>query len=395
MHRLLLPLLFLAPLAHAADGEPPKPGSAIALLKMIDDGFVQIFEKVAPSVVVIEVQKKADDNAVEDKSLDFFPEEEKEMKGKSRPKADAGKSWRLHQPRSEGSGFFLRDDGHIVTNLHVIANAEKLSVRLRDGRTFNARVIASDEPTDIAVLKVEAKNITPVEFGDSDKLRVGQLCCAIGTPFHQEYSFTCGWVSGKGRTNLLSSTSATILFEDYIQTDAFINPGNSGGPLFDVEGKVIGMTSLINRLERDLAFAIPSNVLRQIADQLIATLRVVRPWLGIRIETLSENPAVRERVPELTRGVVVDTVEANAPAYRSDLRPADIILEVDGTQISTAHDLQKEVSRKKVGQVLQLTVWRNGVTRKIPVATGELPVEPQSTAFSSPPPPAAAPPTPP
>jgi S1-C subfamily serine protease len=390
MHRFLLPLLLLAPLAHAAD-EPPKPGSAIALLKMIDDGFVQIFEKVAPSVVVIEVQKKADENA-EERRLDFFPDEDRDPKGKARGKGDAGKSWRLNQQRSEGSGFFLRDDGHIVTNLHVIADAEKLSVRLRDGRTFNARVIASDEPTDIAVLKVEAKNITPVELGDSDKLRVGQLVCAIGTPFHQEYSFTCGWVSGKGRTNLLSSTSATILFEDYIQTDAFINPGNSGGPLFDVEGKVIGMTTLINRTERDLAFAIPSSVLRQIADQLIATGRVVRPWLGIRIETLSQNPAVRERVPDLVRGVVVDTVEANAPAYRSDLRPADIILEIDGTPISTAHDLQKEVSRKKVGQVLQLTVWRNGVTRKIPVATGELPAEPQSTAFSSPPPAGPAPP---
>jgi serine protease Do len=392
MHRFLLPFLLLASLAHAAD--EPKPGSAIALLKMIDDGFVQIFEKVAPSVVVVEVQKKADENTAEEKSLDFFPDDEKEPKGKGRAKTDANKSWRLHQQRSEGSGFFLRDDGHIVTNLHVIADAEKLSVRLRDGRTFNARVIASDEPTDIAVLKVEAKNITPVELGDSDKLRVGQLVCAIGTPFHQEYSFTCGWVSGKGRTNLLSSTSATILFEDYIQTDAFINPGNSGGPLFDVEGKVIGMTTLINRTERDLAFAIPSSVLRQIADQLIATGRVVRPWLGIRIETLSQNPAVRERVPDLSRGVVVDTVEANAPAYRSDLRPADIILEVDGTRIGTAHDLQKEISRKKVGQVLQLTVWRNGVTRKIPVATGELPVEPQSTAFSTPPPPAAPAPPP-
>lgn len=391
MHRFLLPLLLLAPLAHAADGEPPKPGSAIALLKMIDDGFVQIFEKVAPSVVVVEVQKKADENAIDDtKSVDFFPEEDKEPKGKPRPKADAGKSWRLHQPRSEGSGFFLRDDGHIVTNLHVVADAEKLSVRLRDGRTFNARIIASDEPTDIAVLKVEAKNITPVELGDSDKLRVGQLVCAIGTPFHQEYSFTCGWVSGKGRTNLLSSTSSTILFEDYIQTDAFINPGNSGGPLIDVEGKVIGMTTLINRYERDLAFAIPASVLRQIADQLIATGRVVRPWLGIRIETLSQNPAVRERVPGLAGGVVVDTIEANAPAYKSDLRPADIILEIDGTKIGTAHDLQKEVSRKKVGQVLQLTVWRNGVTRKIQVATGELPAEPQSTAFSP-----AAPPSPP
>jgi S1-C subfamily serine protease len=385
MLRRLLTFLLLAPLAHAAESQSPRPGSPLALLRQIDEGFVQIFEKVAPTVVVIEVLKKADEAPEESKSLDFFPDEGKEAKARENSgKPEAPRGWRLPQQRSEGSGFFLREDGHIVTNLHVIAEAEKLNVRLRDGRSATARLIASDEPTDIAVLKIEAKNIVPVELGDSDKLRVGQLVCAIGTPFHQEYSFTCGWVSGKGRTNLLSSTSPNILFEDYIQTDAFINPGNSGGPLFDVEGKVIGMMTLINRFERDLAFAIPSNVLKQIADQLIAAGRMVRPWLGIRIETLSQNPAVRERVPELERGVVVDTVEANAPAYRSDLRPADIILDVDGTRIGTAHELQKEISRKKVGQVLQLTVWRNGVTRKIPVTTGELPAEPRPTAFSAP-----------
>jgi serine protease Do len=222
-----------------------------------------------------------------------------------------------------------------------------------------------------------------VELGNSDAVRVGQLACAIGTPFHQEYSFTCGWISGKGRTNLLSSTSPTILFEDYLQTDAFINPGNSGGPLFDVEGRVIGMTTLINRFERDLAFAIPSNVLQQVSNDLIASGRVIRPWLGVRIETFSQNAALRERVPEIERGVVVDTIEANAPAYKTDLRPADIILEVDGVAISTARDLQKEVSRKKVGQILQILVWRNGMTRKILVATGELPVDPQTAVLPS------------
>jgi S1-C subfamily serine protease len=236
-------------------------------------------------------------------------------------------------------------------------------------------MVAADELTDIAVLKVEATGLTAVELGDSDALRVGQLVCAIGTPFSQDYSFTCGWVSGKGRTNLLSAISPTVVYEDYIQTDAFINPGNSGGPLFDVEGKVIGMNTLINGIGRGLAFAIPSNILAEVGSQLIATGHVVRPWLGIRIESLSQNAELRERVVGIDDGVVVDTIEADAPAYRSDLRPGDIITEIDSAKVVSAHDLQKEVLRKRVGQVLQLTVWRNGQTLKIPVATGELPVE--------------------
>ena len=172
-------------------------------------------------------------------------------------------AWRLPQQpsRSEGSGFIIRHDGHLLTNLHVVDGAEKLNVRLKDGRIYPAKVVGADDKTDIAVLKIDAEDLVPVKFGDSDTLRVGQLVCAIGAPFNQDYSFTCGWVSGKGRTNLLGPTSSTILYEDYIQTDAFINPGNSGGPLFDVDGQVIGMNTLINGIGRGLAFAIPSNML--------------------------------------------------------------------------------------------------------------------------------------
>jgi S1-C subfamily serine protease len=268
----------------------------------------------------------------------------------------------------------MRADGFILTNQHVVADAEKLNVRLRDGRILPAKLIGVDDKTDIAVIKVEAKELPIVEFGDSEKLRVGQLVCAIGTPFSQDYSFTCGWVSGKGRSNLLSGISNTVLYEDYIQTDAFINPGNSGGPLFDVGGAVIGMNTLINGIGRGLAFAIPSNMLADVGTQLIATGHVRRSWLGIRMETLSENSELRERV-NIERGIVVRTIEANAPAYHSDLRPADIITELDGVKLASAHDLQKEVLKKKIGQPVQLTVWRAGTTLKIPVTTGELPNE--------------------
>lgn len=347
----------------------------MGLLRLIEEGFVQVFEKVAPSVVVIETTKRSGELPQEEISPFVTPPEEESPK--EGPGSDPSTSLKLPQPpsRSEGSGFIIDSDGLILTNLHVVHEAEKLNVRFKDGRILPATILASDDKTDIAVLKVEATDLVPIEWGDSDTLRVGQLVCAIGAPFNQDYSFTAGWVSGKGRTNLLAPSSSTILYEDYIQTDAFINPGNSGGPLFDVEGRVIGMNTLINGIGRGLAFAIPSKLLQQISAELINNGRVIRPWLGIRIESLAQNPVLRERVTGVERGVVVDTVEANAPARRSQLRPADIITQVDGFSIGSAHDLQKEILKKKVGQSVMLTVWRNGSFVTFPVVTGELPTE--------------------
>ncbi len=359
-----------------AEKPPPTPSAPQkSLLKQIDEGFVEVYEKVVPAVVIIVATKKLDESEPEDpKGFDFlFTDKE--------PHGDLPKPtphpWRLPpQPaRNEGSGFFIRSDGYILTNLHVVFDAETVSVRLKDGRMFNARIVAADDKTDIAVIKIEAKDLPTVELGDSDALRIGQLVCAIGTPFNQDFSFTCGWVSGKGRSGLLGPTSTAILYEDYIQTDAFINPGNSGGPLFDVEGKVIGMNTLINGLNRGLAFAIPSNVLEQISSELISSGKIVRPWLGIRFESLGDNPILREHANGLDRGVVVDTIEANAPASKSDLRPADIITEMDGVKIATGLELQKEVLKKHVGQSVQLTIWRAGQMLTIPVLTGELPNE--------------------
>jgi S1-C subfamily serine protease len=256
-----------------------------------------------------------------------------------------------------------------------VQDAEKIDVRLRDGRVFSAKLIGADERTDIAVLKIAAKDLPTVEWADSDKLRVGELVCAIGTPFSQDYSFTVGWVSGKNRTNLLGPSSPTILYEDYIQTDALINPGNSGGPLFDVEGKIVGMNTLIHGLERGLAFAIPSSMLRNVSQQLMVSGKVQRPWLGIRIETLADNASLRTHLGAIEQGVLVDTIEADAPAYKSDLRPADVITEVDGVKVATAHDLQRLILTKAIGQPVKLTVWRAGSTLQISVAIGELPTD--------------------
>ncbi|HEX8296521.1 MAG TPA: trypsin-like peptidase domain-containing protein [Chthoniobacteraceae bacterium] len=371
--------------ARAAD--PEKGAAALSLLKALDEGFVQVFEKVAPAVVVIEATKAPEEGSRDEaRALEFFFRNGEMEPKNSSPKEELPPSELPKAPsRSEGSGFIVRADGLILTNNHVIAHAQKLSVRLKDGRSFPAKVVGIDDKTDIAVLRVEAKDLPVVEFGDSDKLRVGQLVCAIGTPFNQDYSFTAGWVSGKGRTNLLGPSTSSILYEDYIQTDAFINPGNSGGPLFDVEGKVIGMNTLINGIGRGLGFAIPAAMLQDISNQLISKGKIRRSWLGIRIETLGETMALREHIAGVETGVVVNTIEADAPAYKSDLRPADVILEVDGAKVGNARDLQKQILRKKIGQMLQLTVWRSGATLKIPVATGELPGEMTRVANVEPP----------
>ena len=363
-------LLLGAP-AWAAD-EVAKPAPALSLLKQIDQGFVQVFEKVAPSVVVIEsVKKDDDDEAADFHRFDFFFRDREGGDGDK----DSGRE-KLRQPteiRNEGSGFIIRPDGFILTNMHVVADAQKIDVRLKDGRRFPAKIVGSDDKTDIAVIKIEAKDLIAAEMGDSDALKIGQLVCAIGAPFNQDYSFTCGWVSGKGRTHLLSPSSNSILVEDYIQTDAFINPGNSGGPLFDVDGRIVGMNTLINGLGRGLAFAIPSAMLADVSKQLISDGKVRRSWIGVRVETLANNPTLREHLQGIDAGVVVDTIEADAPAFKSDLRPIDVITQVDGVPISVGKDLQREIFRKKVGQVVQLSVWRAGQTIQIPVTTGELP----------------------
>jgi S1-C subfamily serine protease len=213
---------------------------------------------------------------------------------------------------------------------------------------------------------------------------VGEFAFAIGAPFRLDYTFTFGVISGKGRNKILETGGYNIA--DYIQTDTSINPGNSGGPLCDIDGKVIGMNTLINGLNRGLGFAIPSNLVNQIGQQLITGHAIVRPWLGIRIETLGDDASIRDLFKGIDKGVVVRTIEADAPAYKSDLRPFDVITSVDGQPVTTDTELQREVLKKKVGQKVDLGVWRKGQTMQIAITTGELPKEiGQPAALQAPP----------
>lgn len=390
-HRIVtfLGCAFLASPAWAQDASPPdasapaptakqqetRPAvnSPLALLKQLDEGFVELFNRVAPSVVIIDTVRKSSGSEDPGDAYDFFFRSPDSDRQKHLPQPDPSN-------QSEASGFIVRQDGVIVTNYHVIEDSDKISVRLKDGRRFPAKIVGVDERTDIAVIKIDAKGLPPVELGDSDTVRTGQLVGAIGIPFSLDYSFSLGVVSGKGRSNL----SSILTYEDYIQTDAFINPGNSGGPLFDTEGRVIGMNTLINGIGRNLAFAIPSRMIKEVTDQIITTGRVRYPWLGIRMETLQDNSSLREQIQGIDKGVVINTIEPDTPAYRSDLRPADVITSIDGVPISTARDLQKQVVKKKIGQTVQLTVWRGNKTLTIPITTGELPAMASTTSKESP-----------
>ena len=374
--RIFLALLFstamttafaAAPEGAATATIPPaaaEPGKDV--VHALNNAFAKVFESVAPSVVIIEVTKKNDGS--EGLNFDdlFFQGQPDDNSQRRAPR-------NLQPIQSEGSGFLVRPDGYIFTNFHVVEGADRVQVKLKDGREFPAKVVGTDEKTDIAVIKIDAANLPVVQMGDSDAVRVGQFAFAIGAPFKLDYTFTYGVVSGKGRSKLLSNGGYNI--SDYLQTDASINPGNSGGPLCDIDGKVIGMNTLINGLNRGLGFAIPSNLANDIGQQLIAGKKIARPWLGIRIESLGEDASIRDLFKGIDKGVIVRTIEADAPAHKSDLRPFDVITRVDGAPVATDTQLQHEILKKKIGQPVKLTVWRKGQTLEIPVTTGELPSE--------------------
>src|SRR3954471_2375986 len=366
-----LPVSAAPPLAQPESGPtstvPPSVADAGKdVVHQLNSAFTKVFEIIAPTVVIIEVTKKND--GPDTSALDdlFFQQPQDESTPRRGPRST--------QPiQSEGSGFIVRQDGFIYTNFHVVEGADQIDVKLKDGREFRAKVVGTDEKTDIAVIKIDATNLPVAQLANSDEVRVGQFAFAIGAPFKLDYTFTYGVISGKGRSKLIATGGYSIT--DYLQTDASINPGNSGGPLCDIDGKVVGMNTLINGLNRGLGFAIPSNLTNEIGQQLIAGHKILRPWLAIRIESLGDDPSIRDLFKGVDHGVVVRTIEADAPAYKSELRPFDVITQVDANTVSTDSQLQHEILKKKIGQKVELTIWRKGQTLKVPVTTGELPSE--------------------
>ncbi|MFA7343615.1 MAG: trypsin-like peptidase domain-containing protein [Terrimicrobiaceae bacterium] len=352
MRVLIAGTVFLAILPSLASAEPPPSGQGA--LRQMNDSFAGVFEKVSPAVVVIESKSPAP-AAIPGlpQGLEFFLQNPDGSPAREHPNV--------------GTGFLFRPDGHILTNFHVVENGGAISVKLHDGRKFPATLVGGDARSDVAVLKIEGDHFPVVLLGDSDAVRVGEFAFAIGTPMELPYSFTVGVVSAKGRSLQIGGGY------EFIQTDASINPGNSGGPLCDIEGRVVGINALISGTNRGLGFSLPINTAKDIAEQLMAKGRVVRPWLGIGISGIEESAYLQRLFPGVPKGVVVSSIEEGAPAESSDLQAGDVILKVDGTEVAMASDLQHEILSKKIGQKVRLDVWRSGRTARIEVRTGEQP----------------------
>src|ERR1051326_3250884 len=354
--RSRLPLIvsgLVVPLQPAPAAEPPPTNLQVA--QQLNQAFVEVAEKVSPAVVVINVVQKptvvVPDE--EDGSSDSVPPEFRRQFPLPYEELPQEKAF------GQGSGVIIREDGYILTNGHVVEDADKISVRLHDGRLFKAKVRGVDAKSDVAVLKIEAKGLPVAALADSTRTRVGEFAIAIGAPFSLDYSVTYGHVSAKSRANIIEGRDGAAMDQDFIQTDANINPGNSGGPLVNINGEVIGINTLIRGLHTGIGFAIPSSLFKEISDQLIAEGKFTRAWLGIGIRALRDDQDLRRLIKSVDDGVVVSSILPNGPAFKSDLRPSDVITAVDGNHVSTAQDLRGEIRGKKIGQPVTLDVFRS------------------------------------
>ncbi len=263
-----------------------------------------------------------------------------------------------HKEPKGGTGFVISEDGYIVTNYHVVENADKVEVRLSDER-YTAKIIGKDPATDLALLKIDAKQrLTPLLLGDSDKIRVGEWVMAIGDPLNFDKTVTVGVVSGKHRSNL-TLDPVTKSFENYIQTDAAINQGNSGGPLVNVSGEVIGINTAMFRPAQNIGFAVPVNTLKTILPQLREKGKVVRGYLGISIKNVEAEEMAAFKLKSRD-GVFVESVASGEPAEKAGLKPGDTVVRVDGIPVKDTRDLIGYVSGKSPGSKVKLAVVRDG-----------------------------------
>ena len=274
--------------------------------------------------------------------------------------------------RGAGSGFIVSKDGYILTNAHVVTDADEVTVRLTDRREFPAKVVGTDARTDVAVLKIAAGNLPVVEIGNEDALKAGEWVVAIGSPFGLENSVTAGIVSGTSRAVANGSSVP------FIQTDVAVNPGNSGGPLFNLRGEVVGMNSMIFSESggyMGISFAIPIDLAMEVREQLVKTGRVVRGRIGIGAQDVDAGLA-RSFDLDRPRGALVSKVEEDSPAQQAGIVPGDVILAVGRRPVERSADLANAVARVKPGSETKLTVWRGGKPRDIDVRVAELEEEP-------------------
>jgi serine protease Do len=354
-------------LAAPADAAAPAAGGGAMLLP----DFSSMVQKYGPAVVNITVVSKTMASYSQDE------EDEGDGSGNDGPNFDPfgpnspfapffrGHPFRFQAPqpvRGEGSGFIVRPDGVIMTNAHVVDGASDVTVRLTDRREYTAKVVGVDKKSDIAILRISAKDLPTVKIGDSRVLRVGEWVLAIGAPFGFENSATAGIVSAKGRT--LESG-----YVPFIQTDVPINPGNSGGPLFNMRGEVVGVNSQIYSRSggyMGVSFSIPIDVAMQVGQQLQTTGHVTRGKLGVVIQGVTQGLADSFGLPQ-PEGALVSSVEKGGPAARAGIEPGDVILKLNGQPLKDSGELPVQIASLAPGTNVRVEVWRNHATREFAV----------------------------
>ncbi|GAB3249980.1 DegQ family serine endoprotease [Chitinimonas naiadis] len=379
-HSLLTALLFaggLTACTEAANAEasakpvavvPAVAATAAPLVAGLPD-FSALVEREGRAVVNISTTQtiKANRNQApdfgEDDPFEFF-----RRFGLPVPRGQQPSQPREEKAQSLGSGFIIDADGYVLTNAHVVADADEITVKLIDKREFKAKIIGADARTDVALLKIEAKGLPTVDLGSSEKLKVGEWVVAIGSPFGLDNSVTAGIVSAKGR-NLPDEN-----FVPFIQTDAAVNPGNSGGPLFNVRGEVVGINSQIFSRSggyMGLSFAIPIDTAIQISEQLKSKGKVVRGRIGVGIQGLNDD-LTRDFGLKSKKGALVSNVEADAPAAKAGLRAGDVILKFNGTEVGESSDLPRIVGGTKPGSSVPVEIWRDKAVKTLNITVAEL-----------------------
>ncbi|MDR2451342.1 MAG: DegQ family serine endoprotease [Candidatus Accumulibacter sp.] len=345
----------LAPIARAAAATSPVTNAALPDMS-------EIVARNSPAVVNISVSGKVREQIPDFPGLDpddpFF-----EFFRRFQIPRQRGE----RQIRGQGSGFILRDDGIVLTNAHVVDNAEEVIVRLNDKREFKAKVLGADKATDVAVLKIDARGLPTVKIGSSADTRVGEWVLAIGSPFGFESSASAGIISAKSRS--LPSDN----YVPFIQTDVAVNPGNSGGPLFNMAGEVIGINSQIYSRTggyQGLSFAIPIDVAMSIEEQIVQHGKVQRGRLGVSIQEVNQSLAESFGL-SAPAGALISQVEKDSPAERAGLEAGDVILSVNGTRIESSNEVPPIVAGIRPGQTARLQVWRKGKTLDVDVKVGD------------------------